>query len=134
MPPCAGCRSAEAQCRSTVIRGLRTMPEGTALRCGRACTMAHGDTFALGHAVEADCGALTIGGAAHAHRGAAAQGASRRGVRAVVNREIRGATCSRQGRVELVDVDRIGVVDAGGGMRPAAVEIERKSVGKGKSG
>src|SRR3546814_3770470 len=77
------------------------MPEGTALRCGRACTMAHGDTFALGHAVEADCGALTIGGAAHAHRGAAAQGESRRGVRAVVNREIRGATCSRQGRVEL---------------------------------
>src|SRR3546814_5900247 len=57
---CAGCRSAEAQCRSTVIRGLRTMPEGTALQCGRACTMAHGDTFALGHAVEADCGALTI--------------------------------------------------------------------------
>src|SRR3546814_4862302 len=85
--------------------------------------MAHGDTFALGHAVEADCCALTIGGAAHAHRGAAAQGESRSGVRAVVNREIRGATCSRQGRVELGDVDRIGVVDAGCDMRQAAVEI-----------
>src|SRR3546814_1347958 len=85
--------------------------------------MAHGDTFALGHAVEADCGALTIGGAAPSHRGAAAQGESRRGVRAVVNREIRVATCSRQGRVELGAVDRIGVVDAGGDMRQAAVEI-----------
>src|SRR3546814_157819 len=67
----------------------RTMPQSAGLRCFRVRTMAHGDTFALGHAVEADCGALTIGGAAHAHRGAAAQGESRSGVRAVVNREIR---------------------------------------------
>src|SRR3546814_20482054 len=107
------------------------MPEGTALRCGRACTMAHGDTFALGHAVEADCGALTIGGAAHAHRGAAAQGESRRGVRAVVTREIRGTTCSRTGRVALGDVDRIGFVDDGRALRQAAVAIRTEDNGVG---
>src|SRR3546814_19292142 len=97
------------------------MPEGTALRCGRACTMAHGATFALGHAVDADCGTLTIGGAAHAHRGAAAQGASPRGVPAAVNRAIPGATCRRHARVELGTVSLIGV-------SPSAVELLKAAV------
>src|SRR3546814_11878397 len=46
-----------------------------------------------------------------------------RGVRDVVNREIRRATRGRQRGVELGDADRIGVVDAGGDMRQAAAEI-----------